>query len=116
MKCYFQKAASLGLVRGEQQFPRRTKLPRQVPRFLVPRGTPVAVQQVTGIAWQPHTTTKDNGFDRFERYLRDQACYEFRVGLWLMRVHRGMLCIETTDECVRLNVGPTSCWSGESST
>jgi hypothetical protein len=63
-----------------------------MPRFLVPAGTPCAVKQISDNDWQTFTTTKDSGFERFERYERsgEHGFYEFRSvpGAWLLLVDR----------------------------
>jgi hypothetical protein len=60
------------------------------PRFLVPAGTRCAVRNVVKDEWLPHTTTKENGFEKFDRYERnaDGAFYEFRIGQWVLLVDR----------------------------
>jgi hypothetical protein len=82
-----QRAAAAGLVRGEQPFG-VYPAPRRFPRFVVPVGTPCAVRRVFTDAWLPFTTTKDNAFERFERWVTDEGgpYDEFRseVGGWLL--------------------------------
>jgi hypothetical protein len=88
-KLYYQRAAALGLVRGEQAFEPYRK-PTRVPRFLVPKGTRCTVRNIVTDKRVTFTTTKDNGFERFERYERTEAgnFYEFRQEGYLLRVHR----------------------------
>jgi hypothetical protein len=82
-----QRAIAAGLVQGEQVFekvvPARTR-----PRFLVPVGTPCAVRNIAGGDEVPFTTTRDVGFERFERWVKDGGAniYEFREGGWLLLV------------------------------
>jgi hypothetical protein len=89
---YYARAVRAGLIRDQQQFPPRTQPPRDRPRFLVPAGVPCAVKQISDMDWRTFTTTKDCGFERFERYERQgkQAYYEFRSvpGAWLLLVDR----------------------------
>jgi hypothetical protein len=86
---YYQRAAAAGLVRGEQPFEAYQK-PRRFPRFVVPAGTPCAVRSVVKDEWRPFTTTRDNAFERFERYVKDEGgpYYEFRAetGGWILLV------------------------------
>jgi hypothetical protein len=88
-KLYFQRAAAEGLVRGEQPF-EKVKASRRVPRFLVPKGTRCAVRSVYKDEWLPFTTTRDNGFERFERWVKDEGgpYFEFRsqIGGWILLV------------------------------
>ena len=67
----WQRAAAAGLVRGEQPFGAYER-PRRCPRLVVPAGTPCAVRSVFKDEWRPFTTTKDNGFKRFERWVQDE--------------------------------------------
>jgi hypothetical protein len=53
--------------------------PVVLPRFLVRAGTPCEVTPVSRIGWRPHTTTRDAGFERYERYDRKRRVYEFRA-------------------------------------
>jgi hypothetical protein len=68
---YYQ-FVSRDLVSGEQLFgmvaPAKTR-----PRFLVPAGTKCAVRNVIRDEWVPFTTTKPNGFERFERWVTDEG-------------------------------------------
>jgi hypothetical protein len=72
-----------------QQFAKYTR-PTKRPRFLIPSGTKVAVRNVITDEWRTYTTTKENGFEKYDRYERnaDGAFYEFRTGLWVLIVHR----------------------------
>src|SRR5262249_22687924 len=85
----WQRAAAAGLVRGEQAF-EKYQTSTHVPRFLVPAGTPRAVRSVFKDEWRPFTTTKDNAFERVERYVQDEGgpYDEFRseVGGWILLV------------------------------
>jgi hypothetical protein len=88
-RLHWQRAAAEGLVRGEQPF-ETYQTSTHVPRFLVPAGTPCAVRTVFKDEWLPFTTTKDNAFERFERWVEDEGgpYYEFRseVGGWVLLV------------------------------
>jgi hypothetical protein len=88
-RLHWRRAAAAGLVRGEQPFEPYQK-PKRVPRFLVRAGTKCAISKVARLDWREHTTVKDIGFERFERYERTEAggFYEFRHEGWLMLVHR----------------------------
>ena len=85
----WQRAAAAGLVRGEQPF-ETYQTSTHVPRFLVPAGTPCAVRSVVKDEWRPFTTTRDNAFERFERYVQDDGgpYDEFRseTGGWVLPV------------------------------
>jgi hypothetical protein len=89
-RLHHQRAAARGLVQSEQQFPRRTKQPQSIPRFLVPAGTRCAVTKIDRIAWRSHTTRRPVGFERYERVVKTEIglFYEFREGSWLMLVAR----------------------------
>jgi hypothetical protein len=56
----------------------------------VPAGTLCGVKKITDNDWQTFVTTRDCGFERFERYERqgEQRYYEFRSvpGAWLLLV------------------------------
>jgi hypothetical protein len=86
---YYQRAAAAGLVRGEPPF-EKYQTSTHVPRFLVPAGTPCAVRSVVKDEWRPFTTTQDNAFERFDRYVKDEGgpYDEFRseVGGWVLLV------------------------------
>lgn len=86
----WQRLQRRGLVHGEQPFPARMKPPRHIPRFHLPAGTACDIRRMTESEWRPFTTTRDLSFERYERYVRDEAgnFYEFRIGLWLITVHR----------------------------
>jgi hypothetical protein len=86
---YRQRAIAAGLVQGEQVFEKCVPA-KSRPRFLVPAGTRCAVRNVVTDEWLPFKTTKDNGFEKFERYERtpDGNFYEFRLGQWILLVHR----------------------------
>jgi hypothetical protein len=72
-----------------QQFEKYTP-PTKRPRFLIPAGTRVAVRNVITDEWRTYTTTKENGFERFETYTKDEGVgyYQFRTGVWVMLVAR----------------------------
>jgi hypothetical protein len=65
--------------------------PVSVPRFLSRAGTPCEVTPVARIGWRRHTTTRDVGLERFERYDRNAQVYEFREQGWPLRVHRSQV-------------------------
>jgi hypothetical protein len=72
-----------------QQF-EKYRPPVTRPRFLIPAGTRVAVRNVIIDEWRACTTTKENGFERYETYTKDEGVgyYQFRTGVWVMLVHR----------------------------
>jgi hypothetical protein len=86
---YRQRVIAAGLVSGEQVFEKVVPA-KSRPRFLVPPGTRCAVRNVVKDEWLPHTTTKESGFEKFDRYEKnaDGAFYEFRLGQWVLLVHR----------------------------
>jgi len=59
--------------------------PVQTPRYLVPAGTACRITRIERLAWRDYLTTKDVGFERFERYLSG-GYWEFRHEGWLMQV------------------------------
>lgn len=89
MAVYRQRAIRLGIEKGAQVF-EKVVATRHVPRFKVPAGTPCVIRNViTGGDEVPYTTKRDAEFERFERWLKDDAgnFYEFRSGPWIMVVH-----------------------------
>jgi hypothetical protein len=84
-----QRAIAAGLVTGEQVFEKVVPA-KSRPRFLIPPGTRVAVRNVVTDEWRTYTTTKENGFERFETYTKDEGVgfYQFRTGVWVMLVAR----------------------------
>jgi hypothetical protein len=63
-----------------------TRPPNRTPRYLVPADTPCAVTPLSHLRWRPHRTTKDRGFEKYERYRRERRTYEFRLEGWLMEI------------------------------
>lgn len=59
--------------------------PNTTPRFSVKQGTTCAVTPVSCERWRWYVTTKELGFERYERFV--DWHYEFRLEGWLMRVH-----------------------------
>jgi hypothetical protein len=59
--------------------------PDTTPRFTVPAGTRCMVRKATEADWRPYTTTRESGFDRYQRIVG--GFYEFREGLWLLGVN-----------------------------
>lgn len=64
------------------------KPPRKVARFTVLAGTQCEIKKITDNEWIPHKTAREIGFEKFERYVAEWKCYEFRFQGWLMMVHR----------------------------
>ncbi len=88
MKMYHAKLAALGLVRGEQVFPPRTKKPGPVARFTLPEKTRCAIKKLSDDEWRPYRLRRSLGFERFERLVWHEGAtwYEFREGAWLILV------------------------------
>jgi hypothetical protein len=75
--------------RDQGSCPAPFKSSNTTPKYLVPQGTRVMARNVFDDRPTFFTTTKDNGFDRFERFLNDPAGnqYEFRSDNgWVMVV------------------------------
>lgn len=84
-----------------QSFPKWKPPGKGRPKYLVPRGVKCAVRDIRGGDWHPFVTTKESGFDRCERYEKDEdgSFYEFRQGMWLILIHRKYVVHrETVDE------------------
>lgn len=73
-----------------QQFPKWEPPGKGRPKYLVPAGTKCAIRNVLAGDWTPYTTVRESGFEKYERYDRQDEgnFYEFRLGVWLMLVHR----------------------------
>jgi hypothetical protein len=84
-----------------QEFPKWEPPGHGRPKYKVPAGVRCAVRDIRGNEWIPYTTTKESGFERYERYESgdDGKYYEFRLGAWLLLVHRRYVVHrETVDE------------------
>lgn len=79
------------------------------PKYLVPAGTQCGVRdiQASGEEWQPFVTRNETGFEKYEIYHRTSTgnYYEFRLGTWVMLVHRGLVVHRETREQLEKRLG-----------
>lgn len=69
--------------------PPQTKPASKVPRFKIKPGTLCDIRKISSAdEWQEYRTKKELGFEKLERYLPDEKCYEFRFQGWVLCVHR----------------------------